>query len=112
MASIRNAALESRTARLKLPKRPRPYWVPLARGLSLGYRRINTAGPWIVRSSDGKGGNRIQNFAVADDHEQSDGDRVLTFWEAQTAARAIASGGKVMGGPLTVAGGSSGMVMS
>ena len=60
MANIRDAALEVDRP-LKLPKRRRPYWVALARGLSLGYRRINTAGPWIVRSSDGKGGNRIQN---------------------------------------------------
>jgi hypothetical protein len=55
-----------------------------------------------VRSSDGKGGNRIQNFAIADDYEEANGDSVLTFWEAQAAARTIASGGKVSGRAITV----------
>jgi hypothetical protein len=51
--------LESRTARLKLPKRRKPYFVRIDHGLSLGYRRNETAGPWIVRTTDGKGGNRM-----------------------------------------------------
>ncbi len=100
--SIRSAPLETRSARMKLAKRGKPYWARLARGLSLGYRRINTAGPWIVRSSDGKGRNRIQNFATADDYEESNGDSVLTYWEAQAAARSIANGGKVSGRAITV----------
>src|SRR6516165_9094272 len=49
--NIRSPQLETRTGRLKLPKRGKPYWVRLARGLSLGYRRIDTAGPWIVRKA-------------------------------------------------------------
>ena len=100
--NVRSAVLETRSARLKLARRGKPYWTKLARGLSLGYRRISTAGPWIVRSSDGKGGNRIQNFAIADDYEEANGDSVLTFWEAQAAARTIASGGKVSGRAITV----------
>jgi hypothetical protein len=53
----RSSALESRSARLKLPKAGKPYWVCIDRGLSLGYRRIETAGPWIVRKATGNGGN-------------------------------------------------------
>ena len=78
--NLRSGILETRSARLKLARRGKPYWTKLARGLSLGYRRIGTAGPWIVRPSDGKGGNRIQNFAIADDYEEANGDSVLTFW--------------------------------
>lgn len=90
--NIRSPQLETRTGRLKLPKRGKPYWVRIARGLSLGYRRIDTAGPWIVRKANGHGANWIKNFAVADDHEESDGDSILTYLEAQALARTIARG--------------------
>jgi integrase len=100
--STRSSALESRTARLKLPKRGKPYWVRIERGLSLGYRRGETAGPWIVRRSTGNGGNWIKNFSRADDHEESNGDSVLTFFEAQAIARTIARGGEATDGLITV----------
>jgi integrase len=101
--NIRAPSLEHRTGRLKLLVRGKPYWVKLAAGLSLGYRRNAVAGAWIVRRSDGKGGNWTKAFATADDHEDADGDSVLTFFEAQAAARSIASGGKVTGKAATVA---------
>jgi hypothetical protein len=100
--STRSSALESRSARLKLPKQGKPYWVRIDRGLSLGYRRITTAGPWIVRKATGNGGNWIKNFAHADDFEESNGDAVLTFFEAQAIARTIARDGEASGGLITV----------
>ena len=100
--SLRSSNLESRTARLKLPIQGKPFWLKLAAGLSLGYRRNAVAGAWIVRRSDGKGGNWTKAFATADDHEESDGDSVLTFFEAQQTARSIASGGKIVGKAATV----------
>jgi integrase len=59
-----------------------------------------------VRSSDGHGGNWTKGFAVADDHEDANGDSVLTFAQAQAAARSIANGGKASGSgiAITVAG--------
>jgi integrase len=101
--STRSSALESRSARLKLPKRGKPYWVRIDRGLSLGYRRIATAGPWIVRKATGNGGNWIKNFAHADDFEESNSDSVLSFFEAQAVARKIARDGETSGGLITVA---------
>ena len=100
--NTRSSALESRSARLKLPKRGKPVWVRIDRGLSLGYRRIEIAGPWIVRRATGKGGNWIKNFATADDFEESNGDSVLTFFEAQAIARTIARDGEASGGLITV----------
>jgi integrase len=101
--STRSSHLESRSARLKLPKRGKPYWVRINRGLALGYRRIETAGPWIVRKATGAGANWIKNFAHADDFEGSNGDSVLTFFEAQAIARTIARDGEASGGLITVA---------
>src|SRR6185436_5892532 len=100
--NTRSSALETRSARLKLPKRGKPVWVRIDRGLSLGYRRIEIAGPWIVRRATGKGGNWIKNFATADDFEESNGDSVLTFFEAQAIARTIARDGEASGGLITV----------
>jgi aerobic carbon-monoxide dehydrogenase large subunit len=60
--------LETRTARLKLSVRAKPYWVTVAPGISLGYR----AGPgsWNVRGAlleeivyDENGQNRSGSFA-------------------------------------------------
>jgi integrase len=100
--NTRSSALESRSSRLKLPKRGKPVWVRIDRGLSLGYRRIETAGPWIVRKATGNGGNWIKNFATADDYEESNGDDVLSFFEAQAIARTIAKDGETSGGLITV----------
>jgi integrase len=105
--STRSAKLETRTARLKLPVSKKPYFVAVAPGVGLGYRRNKTAGSWVVRAADGRGGNWTQAFAVADDFEDANGTDVLNFWQAQDRARVLARGGKDAdedsGKPLTVA---------
>jgi integrase len=85
------SALESRSARLRLKIRRRPYSGPsLARGISLMYRRNKTNGTWVLKSSDGHGAYWTKGFALADDYEDSDGKNVLTFYEAQDAAKRLA----------------------
>ncbi|UGY21841.1 tyrosine-type recombinase/integrase [Bradyrhizobium septentrionale] len=90
---IRSSILETRTARLKLPQQRKPYFVTVASGIALGYRRLASAGSWNVRCADGKGGNWVKSLdAFADDHEDSDGSHILTFWEACDRAKALARG--------------------
>jgi integrase len=92
--SIRAAQLETRTARSKLKLRKKPYTVRVAPGVRLGYRRNATAGTWSVIAADGKSGNWVKRFGLADDHEEANGAQVLTFWQAQEWARKLARGGK------------------
>jgi integrase len=83
--TVRGGHLESRTARLKLAPRTRPYWNTTAKaGLHLGYRRIaNTNGTWVARTYQGRSGvYETRTFAQADDYAESDGDEVLTYYEA------------------------------
>jgi len=89
---IRSSTLETRTARLKLAQQRKPYWIAVAPGISLGYRRNAGPGAWNVRAADGKGGNWIKGFSVADDREDADGTNVLTFWQAADKAKALARG--------------------
>ena len=78
------AALESRSARLKLKIRRRPYSGPsLARGISLMYRRNGTNGTWVLKASNGHGAYWTKGFALADDFEDADAKSVLTFYQAQ-----------------------------
>ena len=101
--NVRSARLETRSARAKLRQQGKPHWVPLGRGLALGYRKIaNGAGRWVVRRADGHGANWTKAFAHADDFEPSNGDSILTYLEAQQAARAIARGDGTSGGIVTV----------
>src|SRR6516164_3251054 len=87
------SALESRSARLRLKIRRRPYSGPsLARGISLMYRRNKTNGTWVLKASDGHGAYWTKGFGLADDFEDSDGKNVLTFYEAQDAAKRLARG--------------------
>src|SRR5438046_1661161 len=92
--AIRSAKLENRTARLKLVMRKKPYFVPVSPGIALGDRRNQGAGTWVVRAADGHGSNWTKAFAVADDHEDANGASVLTFWQAQDKARALARAGE------------------
>ena len=88
---LRSSTLETRTARLKLAKRGKPYWYTIASGIALGYR----AGPgsWSVRAADGKGGNWTKALGFADDHEESDAaSKILDFWQAIDRAKALARG--------------------
>src|SRR5262249_50211440 len=89
---IRSSALETRTARLKLAQQRKPYWITVAPGISLGYRRNAGPGAWNVRAADGKGGNWIKGFAIADDHEDANGTSVLDYWLAADKAKALARG--------------------
>ena len=52
-----------------------------------------------MRVADGHGGNWTKGFVVADDYENAD---VLTFWEAQDRARALARGSVDDGRQCTV----------
>jgi len=90
--NIRSPKLETRTSRLKLAPRWKPYTARVGPGVRLGYRRKATAGSWSVIAADGKGGNWLKVFAVADDHEDANGDTILDFWQAQARARLLARG--------------------
>ena len=90
--SIRSAKLETRTGRLKLALRWKPYTARVAPGVRLAYRRNATAGRWCVICADGKGGNWMKAFANADDYETANGDTILDFWQAQDRARVLARG--------------------
>jgi integrase len=103
------SAMESRSARLnKFTIRRRPYSGPsLARGILLLYRRNKTNGTWVVKVSDGHGAYWTRGFALADDFEDANGTTVLTFHDAQGAAKKLArgdDGSSAIAEPVTVDG--------
>jgi integrase len=109
MRTIRNASLESRTARAKLAAGKR-HWMNLG-GVHLGYRRGPQGGRWLARYYLGERRYEIEVLpGVADDHGDADGLTVLDFGQAQARARkrhseqAHQAAGKPMpGAVLTVA---------
>ena len=103
----RNNILESRTARLKLAVRRRPYpGAKLARGKQMQYRRNKGNGTWLLKVSDGHGKPWTKAFAQADDFDESDNKTILTFFEAQDVAKGLTRGkdGSADGAPITVCG--------
>jgi integrase len=91
--SARASKLETRAARLKLPVAKKPTFVKIGPRVGLGYRRNQTAGTWVVRVADGRGGNWTKAIGSADDFEEADGIHTLDFWQAQDRARVIARAG-------------------
>jgi integrase len=92
---VRDSNLETRTARSRLAVRHKPYFRLIEVGLHVGYRKL-TSGPgtWLARRYTGKGRYTAENLRtadgaliLADDYEDSDGERILSFAEAQSAAR-------------------------
>lgn len=93
--SARSAKLETRSARLKLAVAKKPVFVKIAPRVGLGYRRNQTAGTWVARVADGKGGNWTKAIGVADDLDEADGTGIFDFWQAQDRARAVGRLGHV-----------------
>jgi integrase len=93
--------LDSKTARLKLPIRKKPYAARIAPGIRLAYRRNEGAGSWSVL---GGGGRWLKRIGVADDVEPADGVNVLDYWQAIERARDLARAKDADSGkPSTVA---------
>lgn len=85
---IRNSKLDTRTARAKLPARREPYWVAIAPGRHLGYRRLGPkGGTWIARRSE-NGQRAYRALGTADDVLDANGRDALDFVQAQELARA------------------------
>jgi integrase len=109
MARIRSSVLEGRTARLKLPVARKPVFIKVRPRVGLGYRRTHTAGTWVVRVADGKGGYWTKALGTADDFDEPNGNTVMDFWQAQDSARALARSSQTGaaddddGKPVTVA---------
>jgi integrase len=109
--TVRETALATRTARLRLTTRGKPYWRMLEQGLHIGYRRRATGGTWIARRRNEHGIYREAKLGLADDLQDADGRGILDFAQAQHAARTwckheqvLASGpGATIAGPYTVA---------
>jgi integrase len=77
---------------MKLTPRHKPYFRLVADGVHIGYRRSTVsgrAGTWLVRRYLSVGDYETANLGTADDSPDmpADGQRVLTFDQAQAAAR-------------------------
>lgn len=81
--------LATREARRGLLRRATPYWLPLRRGLALGYRCGLTEGTWLVKVCE-PGLRKQARLGLADDLAKADGGRVLSFETARATALAWA----------------------
>ena len=83
--TVRGGNIETRSARLRLAARPKPYWAPSGKpGLHIGYRRLaRKNGTWAVRRYAGASGEyEVKAFGQADDYSEADGREVLTYFQA------------------------------
>jgi hypothetical protein len=86
--TARAGFLETRTARLKLSARKKPYWSRSGKaGVHIGYRRRkprgrDAYGSWIARRYTGDGAYETEAFAEADDFSEADGASILTYEQA------------------------------
>lgn len=86
--TVRDARLETRAARERLPAQREPHWRALGQGEHLGYYKGATGGTWIARwRPAGGGAYRKKRLGLADDVRDADGASVLSFAQAQAAAR-------------------------
>ena len=101
---IRSADLETRSARLRLDVRKKPYPVQVGPGTHLLYRRNKKVGSWVVKAALGKGRYWTDAFAHADDLEVANGGTILDYWQAIERARSLARSNEGEGEkPVTVA---------
>src|SRR5215475_3884100 len=92
---VRDAALETRTARSRLKVAHKPYFRLIEPGLHLGYRKLASGpGTWVKRRYNGQGAYVTENLrtpdgalVLADDYSEPDGERVLGFAQAQSKAK-------------------------
>ena len=85
--TVRNAKIDTRSARVKLTERREPYWTPISAGCAIGYRRGAKGGTWVARFRGEDGKQHYEALGAADDARDADGLTVYSFSQAQEAAR-------------------------
>ena len=107
--TVRDANLETRTARGRLKPSGKPYYRAIDPGLHLGYRKGQSGGKWVMRWYVGDGKYEIETIGTADDSADADGVAVLDFRQAQFLLRErnvekvrLKQGLPAKGGPYTV----------
>ena len=85
--TVRDTTLDTRTARGRLEVRKKPYWRLIDQGCHLGYYKGKRGGAWTARYFLGAGRYAEQKLGTADDTRDADGVDVLSFKQAQDAAR-------------------------
>ena len=88
---MRDASLETPTARRKLTPRRKPYYRKIDKELQLGYRKGKHSGSWVLRRYLGSGKYKVESFATADDNVGADGRSVLDYWQAVERTRQLFS---------------------
>jgi hypothetical protein len=87
---VRHSKLESRSARARLTRGRQPHWQALEGGRHhLGWQRWpeDRQGRWVLRQYLGERTYRVQTVGVADDEQVANGQTILSFAQAQAAAR-------------------------
>ena len=107
--TVRDANLETRTARTRLKVAGKPYYRSIDPGLHLGYRKGHAGGKWVMRWYVGDQNYKIETIGTADDSADADGIAVLDFRQAQALIREkyveltrVAKGLPAKDGPYTV----------
>lgn len=106
--AVKDAKLDKRDARLKLAVQKEPYWRLVSEGAHLGYYRGTRVGKWVARFKvpGSVGGYAKKTLGEADDVRDADGEAILTFRQADDAARVWfaekARGDVEVVGPFTV----------
>lgn len=85
--TIRDVNLDTRTARSRLKPRRKPYWRKIDQSCHVGYYKGKGGGSWVARYFLGGGRYAESKIALADDIQDADGVRVLSFTQAQAYAR-------------------------
>jgi integrase len=106
---ITHAKINTPTARARLGARKAPYWMPITRGCTLGYRRTAEGGRWLAKYV-GDSVRKETTLGPSDDALEADGAIILSFAQAQKVARTWfaeqarkATGLPIHDGPYTVA---------
>lgn len=84
--TVKDVRLESRAARGRLEPRKKPYYRVIEGGKHIGYYKGLRTGSWLARALDGK--RYVEKkLGTADDALDANGMDVLSFSDAQAAAR-------------------------
>lgn len=84
--TLRNAKIDTRSARSKLPVAKTIYWVPLTHGHALGYRKGAKGGAWVAKYV--MPDKRLEKtLGSADDLLDANGDDILSHKQAQDKAQ-------------------------